>query len=77
MLSFEAAEQMLVESRSAAMLTYGRRRLGNLRPELREVRTPFATAPAPIGITRLLNTAPEVGAEAFEAIMRELVSEGE
>lgn len=75
MLSFEAAEQLLVESHSAAMLTYGRRRLEKLRPELREVRTPFATAPAPIGVTRLRSAPPEVGIEAFEGILRELVSE--
>lgn len=75
MLSFGAAEQMLVESNSAAMLTYGERRLRSLRPELREVRTPFPAAAAPIGITRPRNAPEEPAHRAFEEILRALVRE--
>lgn len=75
MLSFGAAEQMLVESDSAAMLTYGERQLRSLRPELCEVRTPFPTTAAPIGITRPRNAPEEPAPRAFEEILRALVHE--
>jgi DNA-binding transcriptional LysR family regulator len=75
MLSFGAAEQMLVESRSVAMLTYGERRLRTLRQELREVRTPFPAASAPIGITRLRNAPQDAALAEFETVLAALVAE--
>ena len=75
MISFSAAEQMLVESASVAMLTYSDRKLRNLRPELQEVRTGFAPVPAPIGITRLEGEREDAALLAFDRILRDLVAE--
>lgn len=74
MLSFAAAEQMLVESNSVAMLTYSKRRLATLRPELRVVETPFPDTPAPIGISKLRDGQNDPALDRFELILKELVS---
>lgn len=74
MLSFSAAEQMLVESHSAAMLTYGERRLCNLRPELRVVQTPFPPTLAPIGFSRLRGIPEDPALREFEEVLSGLVA---
>lgn len=75
MLSFAAAEQMLVETRSLAMLTYSDRSLARLRPDLCELRTPFPETPAPIGLTRLPGEEDDPALAAFDSGLAEVVAE--
>ncbi|MEZ5767217.1 MAG: LysR family transcriptional regulator [Paracoccaceae bacterium] len=76
MLSFAAAEQMLVESHSVAMLTYSKRKLGSLRPELKVVETLFPDTSAPIGMSKLRDAPDDPALAEFEAILKELVASG-
>lgn len=73
LLSFGSAEQMLVHSNSAAMLTYSDRRLAALRPELAEVSTPFPRVSAPIGMTCLANASPDIALPEFTARLTRIV----
>lgn len=74
MLSFAAAEQMLIESHSVAMLTYSERKLNDLGPELSVVGTLFPETSAPIGISKLRDALNDPALDEFEAILEELVS---
>ena len=74
-LSFSTAEQMLVESLSAAMLTYSERKLRELRPELSEVSTPFPPGLAPIGSMKLRDADDDAALYAFDHILSCLVAE--
>lgn len=73
LLSFGSAEQMLVDSTCAAMLTYSARKLAQLRPELAEVATELPDRLAPIGLTRLQASPPEPALEEFDRVLRRLV----
>ncbi|GLO70893.1 hypothetical protein MACH17_24100 [Phaeobacter inhibens] len=75
MLSFNAAECMLVESSSVAMLTYSENRLRNLRPELAEVHTLFHPARTSVGLTCLQGEADDPALDLFDNTLRELVGE--
>lgn len=75
MLSFNAAEQMIIESNSLAMLTYSDRKLARLRPDLCVIDAPIPAGAAPIALTRLRGAAPEPALKAFdeslEAVIRD------
>jgi DNA-binding transcriptional LysR family regulator len=73
MLSFTAAEQMLVESLSVAMLTYSDRRIARLRPELKVVQTGLPRVAAPVGLTRLKSAVSDAAIDEFDRIIRGLV----
>lgn len=73
LLSFGSAEEMLVGSHSAAMLTYSPRKLSALRPELAEVATGFPERLAPIGMTRLKSAPEDAALEAFDTVLRGVV----
>lgn len=75
MISFSAAEQMLLESQSVAMLTYSDRKLRSLRPELQEIQTGFPQVAAPIGITRLADEVDDAALHLFDNILKALVDE--
>lgn len=75
MLSFAAAEQLLVESQSIALLTYSEQMLERLRPELKEVPSDFPRGVAPIGITRLKDADDGPALKEFERILLELTHE--
>ena len=74
MLSFSAAEQMLVESLSVAMLTYSERKLRRLRSELQEVQTALPGGSAPIGVTKLSNAPDDAALHEFDRILTNLVT---
>lgn len=73
MLSFNAAEQMIIESNSLAMLTYSDRKLARLRPELSVIDAPIPPGAAPIGLTRLRGAAAEPALEAFDESLEEVI----
>lgn len=75
LLSFGSAEQMLLDSNSAAMLTYSTRKLRQLRGDLAEVRTGFPEEIAPIGVTRLKSAPADPALQEFDQILREVVSQ--
>lgn len=75
MLSFSAAEQMLVESDSLAMLTYSARKLATLRHDLRAVPTGFPAFPAPVGSMKLHGTEDDAALSAFDAILKGVVAD--
>lgn len=66
MLSFNAAEQVIIESNSVAMLSYSPQKLRRLRPELCRIAAPFPQGIAPIGLTRLQDAGEEPAVRAFE-----------
>lgn len=68
-LSFSAAEQMLVDSGAVAMLTYSDRKLAALRPDLRPVPVPFPRGRAPVGITRLRQAVSGPALDLFDRIL--------
>lgn len=76
MLSFTAAEQMIIESNSVAMLTYSPRKLQDLRPELCLIETPFPDTAAPVGLTRLGDVDSDAPVLAFEQHLRALALGG-
>lgn len=67
MLSFTSTEQMLAESNSVGMLTYGARQLAQLRPDLRRVPIDLPGATVPSGLTGLRNATPPPAVAAFQA----------
>ncbi|MBL6430087.1 MAG: LysR family transcriptional regulator [Maritimibacter sp.] len=73
LLSFGSAEQMLVDSNAAAMLTYSDRKLAGLRPDLARVDTGFPDRPAPIGLTRLAMAEDDPALREFDARFRAVV----
>ncbi|KGJ06651.1 DNA-binding transcriptional regulator, LysR family [Paracoccus halophilus] len=75
MLSFNAAEQMIIESNSLAMLTYSPHKLRHLRPELCRIDTPFPSDVARIGLTRLRDGATEAALVMFEESLADVVAE--
>lgn len=72
MLSFTSAEQMLVESNSVGMLTYGPAQLARLRPDLRRLPLDLPGAAAPVGLTRLAGAATPPAVAAFDAELTRL-----
>lgn len=75
MLSFTAAEQMIIESNSLAMLSYSRGKLRQLRPDLSLIDTPFPDGIAPIGLTRLRDAETEPAVQEFTDELVAIVAE--
>lgn len=73
LLSLGTAEQMLIHSHSAAMLTYSPRKLKELRPELAQVTTGFPQTRAPIALTRLADMPADRALSEFETRLRQVV----
>lgn len=76
MLSFNAAEQMIIESNSLAMLTYSDRKLERLRPDLCVIDAPLSPGVAPISLTRLRGVEVEPALRAFDESLEELIRAG-
>jgi LysR family transcriptional regulator of gallate degradation len=74
LLSFGSAEPMLVNSNSVAVLSYNRRGLEHLQGDLGKVRTGFPDKPAPIGLTKLRSAPAEPALDAFDKVLRNIVS---
>lgn len=75
MLSFTAAEQMLVESNSIAMLSYSKSKLANLRPDLKCIDIDLPNDQVPIGLTRLQNAEQDPAIRMFDKILEKAVRE--
>lgn len=79
MLSFDAAEQMLAESNSLGMLTYGEAGLRRLRPDLGQIRLRLApdqaVARAGIGLVRLAHAPVDAALAAFEAALTDVLAQ--
>lgn len=72
MLSFASAEQMLVESDSVGLLSYGDKQLQNLRPELKVLKIKLPKALADIGLTRLASDTHNPAIKEFERIIHKV-----
>ncbi len=75
MLSFASAEQMLIESDSVGLLSYGEKQLKNLRPELRLLKIKMPPCSADIGLTRLRAAVSEPAVAEFETILEKITGE--
>lgn len=73
MLSFASAEQMLVESDSVGLLSYGEKQLQNIRPELKVLNIELPKAMADIGLTRLASDSHNPAIEEFERIIEKII----
>lgn len=74
-LSFAAAEEMLMESNSLGMLSYSAARLRALPPGLVALDLALPAAESRIGLTRLADAAADPATRAFEAILSALLAE--
>lgn len=75
MLSFTAAEQMLVESNSMAMLSYSKSKLANLRPDLKCINIDLPNDQVQIGLTRLVGAEQDPAIRMFDKILDKVVRE--
>lgn len=75
MLSFDAAEQVLVESNSLGMLTYSAARLRRLRRDLGRVALSIPPETATIGLIRRAGKPPDAAIAAFEHALAEVLAD--
>lgn len=73
--SFADAEQMICDSESLALLSYGSARLRKLRPGLRRVALELPDSGVSVGLTRLGAGAPEPPVQAFVAALKRRIAE--
>ncbi|MDP2087581.1 MAG: LysR family transcriptional regulator [Gemmobacter sp.] len=67
--SFAHAEQMIVESGSLALLSYGAGALAGLRPDLRKVEFALPDPLVPVGVTLREGAAPDAAVAAFLGLL--------
>lgn len=78
MFSFSDAEQMIVASRSIAMLCYGKSGLRSLRSELKPVELTLSGGQVSIGLTRYGEDPPSEAVSVFlDLLRREIAAAGE
>ncbi|PCH95049.1 MAG: hypothetical protein COB84_06740 [Rhodobacteraceae bacterium] len=73
MLSFSAAEELLTQSNSIAMLSYGQSKLATIRKDLKRIDIELPNAVISIGITKLANCPREPAIEKFEQLLMGII----
>lgn len=75
MLSFTAAEQMLIESNSIAMLSYSQSKLAKLSPHLKCIDIDLPNNDVSIGITHLSGADQDPAIQMFDKILDKVVAQ--